>query len=169
MLLESKRLLIRPWQATDFVHYMTMSKDVGYNCFSTPGYFSVKSEAEAKEKVLQRIKLFEDTKAGKFVVLLKSTEEFLGTAGIDPYTLAGREEFELGYRLCLKYWGQGFATEAGEMILDYGFNELRLSKLIAFAVPQNPASLKVIEKLGFTYLQIIDHAGFPHKLYEKHK
>jgi RimJ/RimL family protein N-acetyltransferase len=72
----------------------------------------------------------------------------------------------LGYRLCLKHWGHGYAAEAATAVLRYGFRDLNLAKIIAFAVPQNKASLKILEKLGFRYLRDFVHAGLPHRLYE---
>jgi len=73
---------------------------------------------------------------------------------------------ELGYRLCLKFWGDGYAKEAATAILSYGLGDLRLARIMAFALPQNRASLRVLEKLGFQYLRDFIHAGLAHRLYE---
>jgi len=70
------------------------------------------------------------------------------------------------YRLCLKHWGQGYATEAAGAVLRYGFGNLGLHKTMAFALPQNTASLKILEKLGAIYLQNFVHADLTHRLYD---
>jgi RimJ/RimL family protein N-acetyltransferase len=82
------------------------------------------------------------------------------------FELAGQPEVELGYRLCLKYWGQGYAAEAAAAILKYGFDALSRKRILAFALPQNRTSLKILEKVGFEYLNDFIHAELPHKLYE---
>lgn len=165
MRLDTERLFIREWRDSDVPHYLRLSTDVGYNNFAYPGYYLVKDEAEALEKIRQRQKLFQARGLGKFPVFLKNGE-FVGTCGIDPYTLDGSEQFELGYRMLLDHWGNGYATEAAKAVLSYAQTTLSLGKVLAFAVPQNPQSLKIIEKLGFRYQRLFRHAGIAHKLYE---
>lgn len=166
MELQTERLVIREWREGDVDHYITLSKDVGYNCFSLPGYFLVKDAAEARERVQERIGLFRARKLGKFPIFLRGTGEFAGTCGLAVYRLEGHEEVELGYRLCLKHWSQGYAREAAAAVLRYGFGDLKLEKIIAFAVPQNRASLKIVEALGFVYQREIIHAELVHRLYD---
>jgi RimJ/RimL family protein N-acetyltransferase/catechol 2,3-dioxygenase-like lactoylglutathione lyase family enzyme len=139
---------------------------VGYNCFTLPGTFLVKNNEEALAKIQQRVELFKKRGLGKLLLLKKDTGEFVGTSGLEPYLLEEKEEVELGYRLCLKHWGHGYATEAARAILDYGFNRLKLSKVLAFAVPQNDPSIRILQKLGFRYLRDFVHAELPHKLHE---
>jgi ribosomal-protein-alanine N-acetyltransferase len=165
-LLGGKRLSVRPWRKADVNHYMKLALDVGYNCFSPPGHFLFQNPDQASIKVNQRIQQFKESGLGKFPIFLNNSDEFIGTCGLEKYSLGGGEEIELGYRLCLQHWGKGYATEAAQLILSYGFNVLNLKKIIAFAVPQNRSSLKVIEKLGFEKVGEISHAGLPHILYE---
>ncbi len=166
MKLETERLVVREWREGDVDCYMTLARDVGYNCFSLPGYFLVKDAAEAKEKIRERMKLFEERRLGKFPVFLKQTGEFIGACGLGPYPLDGREEVELGYRLCLKQWGKGYAREAAAAVLRYGFRDLGFEKIVGFEVPQNPASLKILEALGFRFQREFVHAELPHRWYE---
>jgi RimJ/RimL family protein N-acetyltransferase len=72
----------------------------------------------------------------------------------------------LGYRLCLKFWGQGYAKEAASAVLSYGLGDLKLARIMAFALPQNKASLRILDQLGFRYLREFIHADLPHRLYE---
>jgi len=58
---------------------------------------------------------------------------------------------ELGYWLGLPYWGQGYATEAAREMLRYGFEELGLHRIFASHFKQNPASGRILKKLGMRY------------------
>jgi [ribosomal protein S5]-alanine N-acetyltransferase len=164
--LETERLRLRNWLESDVGNYMLLSQDVGYNCFSPPGRFLVASQEEARGKIRERIDLFEHQKLGKFPVFLKSTGEFIGTCGVEPFDLEGRTEVELGYRLCLKHWGCGYAQEAAAAILRYGFGALDRARIMAFVLPQNRASVKILENLGLGYLREFMHYDLAHRLYE---
>jgi [ribosomal protein S5]-alanine N-acetyltransferase len=85
---------------------------------------------------------------------------------MEPYELDAGTEVELGYRLCLDYWGKGYAREAAAVVLRYGFEELKLERILGLTLPHNRASLKILETLGFPYRQDFLHAGLKHRLYE---
>ncbi len=162
--LKTNKLIIRPWQDGDEIHYLTLGRDIGYNCFSPPGNFLVQSVEEAKEKVLQKIDLFRKKKLGKFLLFEK--DKFVGTCGLEPFLIDGKEEVELGYRLLLENWGKGYATEAVRATLAYGFQDLKLARVIAFALPQNKPSIRILEKLDFQFLRPFLHFNLTHHLYE---
>lgn len=165
-MLETERLVIREWRDSDVDCLMTMSRDVGYNCFAPPGHFLLHSEDEARNKLCERISLFSERRLGKFPVFLKETGEFIGTCGLELFDYDARPEVELGYRLCLQYWGRGYATEAAVAALRYGFGDLELRRIMALALSQNVASLKIIEKLGSVYLRDFRHvSGMTFRLY----
>ena len=166
MMLQTERLVLRNWQESDVDHYLVLAGDVGYHCFSRPGRFLVHSAEEAHVKVRERMFLFDRRKLGKFPIFLRDTGEFIGTCGMEPFDLDGHSEVELGYRLCLKFWGKGYASEAAAAMLDYGLRDLKLAKIMAFVLSQNKASVKILEKLGFQYLRDFVHADLSHRLYE---
>jgi RimJ/RimL family protein N-acetyltransferase len=166
MILETERLILRNWRESDVDCYMTLSRDLGYNCFARPGYFLVRNAEEAREKIRERTTLFDERRLGKFPIFLKQSGEFIGTCGMEPFDLDGQAEIELGYRICLNYWGCGYATESAAAVLRYGFDDLNLKKIFAMAVPQNKGSLHVIEKLGFRYLRDFMYKGWLHRLHE---
>lgn len=112
------------------------------------------------------MKLFEERRLGKFPVFLKDTEGFIGTCGMEPYQLGDCTEIELGYRLCLDHWGKGYAREAAAVVLRYGFQELKLERILGLVLPENRASLRILESLGFQYREDFLHAGLRHRLYE---
>jgi len=68
--------------------------------------------------------------------------------------------------VCLNFWGKGYAKEAAKAMLSYGFGDLKLARIMAFVLPQNKASVRILNQLGFRYLHDFVHAGLPHCLYE---
>ena len=59
-------------------------------------------------------------------------------------------EIEVGYAVREKSWGHGYATEAAHRVLQYAFEDLGLSRVVAVAYPENMASIKIMKKLGMT-------------------
>jgi [ribosomal protein S5]-alanine N-acetyltransferase len=55
---------------------------------------------------------------------------------------------ELGYWIGVSFWGDGYATEAGREVVRFAFEELRLNRVYAFHFTRNPASGRVLEKIG---------------------
>ena len=77
--------------------------------------------------------------------------EFVGRCGIHRWSLDGKPEVELGYVVRSKLWSQGYATEMGSAVADYGFTRLGLQTLVGFTRPSNLGSRRVLEKLGFVF------------------
>mgnify|MGYP000309463774 CR=1 FL=1 len=65
--------------------------------------------------------------------------------------MAETGETEVGYAIARQFWGRGFAAEAAEAFLDYGFQRLDLDKIVAVAHPENTGSRRVMEKLGMRF------------------
>lgn len=105
-----------------------------------------------------------ELKLGRWAVHKKYTGEFIGWAGLKY--ISERDEIDLGYRFKKQYWEKGYATEAANTCISYGFVHLNLQRIIARAHVENIASLKVIEKCGMKFLKqdVID--GSPVKMYE---
>lgn len=74
--------------------------------------------------------------------------QIIGQAGVVPIAFAGPEH-ELGYRFGREHWGHGYATEAARLAATYAFEALHLPELVAVAYPENTASRRVLEKVGF--------------------
>ena len=86
---------------------------------------------------------------GLWVVEHRATGALLGDCGL--LRLDGGPEIEVGYRLARDHWGQGFATEAAGACVTYGFDKLRLPRILAVTHPDNAASRRVLEKIGLRY------------------
>jgi ribosomal-protein-alanine N-acetyltransferase len=86
---------------------------------------------------------------GTWAVVLKAEpERFIGYCGIQ--NVPDGSAVELLYGLAKPHWGQGYGSEAALASLRYGFEVAGLTQIIAVAFPNNVASRRIIEKLGFT-------------------
>ena len=73
---------------------------------------------------------------------------------------------EVGYTVAAGLWGRGFATEIGEWLASYAAQG-SASELVAYTLPENASSRRVMEKLGFTFEREIVWAGRKHVLYRR--
>jgi ribosomal-protein-alanine N-acetyltransferase len=97
----------------------------------------------------------------RYFLFLKQDPSFiLGTINISNIRMGCLKNASIGYKIDHRYWNQGYATEACEVILDHAFQEYGLHRMEAEIVPSNEASIRVVEKLGFTY------EGFEHEAAE---
>jgi RimJ/RimL family protein N-acetyltransferase len=92
--------------------------------------------------------------------------DFVGYCGIKHARVEDRDEIELAYAVQSESWGMGFATEMSEAALRVGFEDLKLERIVAFTLPHNLPSRRVLERCGFAFQRDIVHAGLPHVLYE---
>jgi RimJ/RimL family protein N-acetyltransferase len=86
---------------------------------------------------------------GLFLVNVKETGLPAGICG-----LVKREEFDdpdLGFAFLERYRRNGYASESARAVLEYGFDDLGLDRIIAMADPENAPSVRLLENLGFTY------------------
>lgn len=146
--LRTDRLILRPFTIDDIDAAYKMNLDEEVSRWTGDG------GVVGKEEIRRRIQ--EDVlgdyakyRYGRMAVVLKETEEFIGFCGLKY--LEDYEEVDLGYRLMSQYWCRGYATEACQVCLDYGFGQLGLYKIIAMVLPQNKASIRVLDKLGFQF------------------
>lgn len=84
-----------------------------------------------------------------FAIALKETNQLIGVIGIGVTEEHNRGE--MGYWIGKPYWGLGYATEAVHAIIQFCFHDLKLNKVTARALKDNPGSWRVMEKNGMTY------------------
>ena len=82
----------------------------------------------------------------RWAVVEKSNEKIIGSCG---FARRKREHIELGYLFAREVWGNGFASEAAQACVEYGFERLGLTKIIALTDVDHFASQRVLEKIGF--------------------
>lgn len=75
----------------------------------------------------------------------------VGHCGLLDKEVEGKAEIELTYVLAQPSWGKGYAVEIGRGLMQYAFSALKLQRLIALIEPDNPASARTAEKIGFHF------------------
>ena len=94
----------------------------------------------------------------------RSTDQLVGRIGTHVTLVEGVLEVELAWAVHPDHWGQGYATELAAPARDLAFSR-GLKSVVAFTLPTNTASRRVMEKLGMTFERDIIHADLPHVLY----
>lgn len=97
----------------------------------------------------------------------RGSGELVARGGPHATHIAGRDEVEIGWTVVPERWGQGLATELGAASLDLAFGPLGLVDVVSFTLPDNHASRRVMEKLGFEFERGTIYAGLPHVLYRR--
>ncbi len=85
---------------------------------------------------------------GMWLCFLKENEKFVGQCGLMKNDIGGNEEIELGYSILRKYWNRGYASEAAQACLNYGFKKYEIQRIVSLIEKENVASLHVSEKIG---------------------
>ncbi len=147
-ILETERLILRPFTIDDIAACQLMNLDAEVSKYTGDGGIVSLEEIERRitENVLGDYKKYG---YGRLAVELKSGEPFIGFCGLKY--IPEDDEVDLGYRLMKKHWGQGLATEACVACMDYGFNTLKLERIMAMVMPDNLGSINVLKKLGFAF------------------
>ena len=146
-LIETERLLLREITLDDTAEMFRLHANEAVQKYT--GEPPVESMAEMQQAIQTRISDYQKYGYGRWATFLKNEMQFIGWAGL-AY-LPEFDEIDIGYRFLPKYWGKGFATEVSHAILAYGFDTLRLKRIIAIAMKENVASIKVMEKVGMEF------------------
>jgi len=146
-ILETERLKFRQMGNNDVDHLMEIFADP----VTMQYYPSTLSRDDAMKWINWNINNYEKHGTGLWICELKEDEDFVGQCGIIPQIVDGNQEMEVGYLLVRKYWGKGLATEAAKALIDFGFNNLGLERLIATIYHKNTPSIRVAERIGMKF------------------
>lgn len=100
---------------------------------------------------------FEKYGYGRWACVLKETGAIIGFCGLKY--LDDLDKVDVGFRFLPEYWGKGLATEAARASIAFGFNVLMLDQIIGLVLPENGASIRVLEKLGMRSEGEIEYDG----------
>lgn len=159
--IETARLIGRRIRADDFdlLHQMHCNPAV----MATLG--GLRSEDESRQTLTRFLDDWRRDGFGLWILHAKSDRRFVGRGGVRRVFVGGNDEVEAGYALIPEYWGQGLATEIATAAVRIAFKQLDLSNLVAFTLPTNLASRRVMEKCGFAFERDIVWKDLPHVLY----
>ncbi len=156
VILQTERLILREFDEADVAAFYVLGSDPAIIRFTgDPGLSSL----EHAREVLSCRPLADYRKYGfgRWACVHKPNGEVIGFAGLKH--LEDLKEVDIGYRLLPAYWGVGLATEAGRAVIDYGFAHLHLKEIIGLADGENAASVRVLEKLGFSFDRMMEYQG----------
>ncbi|WP_456278683.1 GNAT family N-acetyltransferase [Bacillus sp. AK128] len=143
----SDRLLLRPFTLEDSQKVEELAKDplIADTTLNIPHPYP---KGGAVDWINSHKDLAAENKSFSFAMVIRETNEVIGAISIG---MGHDAKAELGYWIGVPYWGKGYATEATQLMLRFGFEEKKLNKIWAAAFTRNPASTKVMEKSGMTY------------------
>jgi ribosomal-protein-alanine N-acetyltransferase len=157
-MLETQRLVLKvaTLEEASLLTELNNDPDVVRYTGETPFQSIVAAQTIIRERMMAQ---FQNYRMGRFSVYLKDGT-YLGWCGLRFFPESG--EVDLGYRFMKKFWGHGYATEASERCLKYGFEELNVKRIIAKTMPENIGSIKVMQRLKMTFRGLNTDPSEPH-------
>ena len=146
--LATERLILRPFQLTDAqdVQRLAGSREIASTTLNIPHPYE---DGMAEEWISKHQETFEQGRGVTFAITSRSGGHLIGAIslmGISP-----GHQAELGYWVGTPYWNQGFCSEASHAVVRYGFQVLGLNRIHACHLTRNPASGRVMQKLGMRH------------------
>lgn len=146
-ILNTQRLTLTKVEESDAVRFFDiMSRDEVTVYY---GMDSLTYQEEAVEIIRSFDAIWSANRGVRWAIRLKENNEFIGTIGLNNLNKKAKKT-EIGYELHPDYWHQSYAQEAIHVVLTYVFTELDLYRVGAVTFPENTASNRLLEKLGFT-------------------
>ena len=161
--LETERLVLRRFTAVDVELLVELDGDPDVMHFITGGRLTPRDEIENDVLPAFLDYYARDAGFGFWAAIEKSTGRFVGWFHFRPAKDSPPGEIELGYRLLKSAWGRGYATEGARALVDKGFAELGVERVVAFTMVVNIASRRVMEKAGLRFVRVF-HEAWPYSI-----
>jgi RimJ/RimL family protein N-acetyltransferase len=161
--LETDRLLLRRFTEDDVENLVELDGDPEVMRFINGGRPTPRGEIESD--VLPAFLDYYERFAGYgfWAAIEKSTGQFVGWFHFRPAKDAPPGEVELGYRFRKAAWGQGYAAEGSRALIEKGFTDFGVQRVVASTMVVNVASRRVMEKAGLRFVRIF-HQDWPDKI-----
>jgi ribosomal-protein-alanine N-acetyltransferase len=145
--LETARLVLRPYTLADAgrVRLMCNDWDIASTTLALPHPYP---EGAAEQWISTHAESFRQGTEVVLAVTLQPGGQVIGSMGLSINK--HHQRGELGYMIARDQWNQGYCTEAARAMLGYGFRTPGLNRIQAMHFPRNPASGRVMRKLGMT-------------------
>ncbi len=146
-IIQSERLILRKFLIEDapVVQNLVNDKRIAEPTENIPHPYP---DGLADEWINSHQQKWEEGKLASFAITLKSNQMLMGAISLMNMDLS---EGELGYWIGVKYWNQGYCTEACKSLIKFGFSHLKLSRIYAHHLSSNSASGKVLLKSGLAH------------------
>ncbi len=146
MILETERLILRPFREADLDAYAGMAADPDVMRFlSADG--SLLTRAEAWRQMAMFLGHWELRGYGTWAVEERASRELVGRVGL--HYPEGWPDRELGWTIARKFWGQGYAGEAARAAISHAFGPLGWTHLVSLIHSENHRSARLAERLGY--------------------
>jgi RimJ/RimL family protein N-acetyltransferase len=144
--LETERLLLRPLKLDDAAILAKLAgrREIADTTLAIPHPYS---QDQARKWIETQIGPRGTTHEVVFAITAKEGSRLIGTVGLRDIDKE-HSQAELGFWVGVEFWGKGYATEASAAVLRFGFEELKLNRIYAQHMARNPASGRVLEKIG---------------------
>ncbi|CEH29137.1 Acetyltransferase, GNAT family [Aneurinibacillus migulanus] len=146
--LYTERLYLRKTKVSDSSSLFKIWCDSDVTKFMNVDCFTEENQAKDIIKLLDE--LAQDNKAVRFSIIELESNEIIGSCGYNSLDFENAK-VEIGCDLAKAFWGRGYASEAIGSLLDYAFASLKLNRVEAKVEPENVNSIKVLQKLNFTF------------------
>lgn len=161
MVIETDRLVLRRWIASDREPFARMNADPRVMEFM-PAALSRQESDQLADRIEAH---FRERDFGLYAAEQRRDHSFIGYTGlaVPGFRANFTSCVEIGWRLSAEHWGQGLATEGARAVARHAFEVLGIKDLVSFTVPSNFRSLRVMEKLGMTHdpADDFDHPNLP--------
>ncbi len=146
--LQTERLLLRPFTLRDAPEVQRLAGDwaIADTTLNVPHPYE---DGMAEAWIEGHPKSFAQGINITFAITLASGNALAGA--INLHNMARFNYAEMGYWIGKPYWKQGYCTEAARALLAFGFNEMGLNRIFARHISRNPASGRVMQKIGMKY------------------
>jgi RimJ/RimL family protein N-acetyltransferase len=146
--LETDRLILRPFSLDDapIVQELAGERDIADTTLNIPHPYE---DGVAEAWIATHQESYERKGHLHFAIVLRSTDALIGAIGLT--TNPEHESAEIGYWVGKPYWNCGYCTEAAKAVVAYGFDVLKLNRIYAHHFSRNPASGRVMQKIGMTH------------------
>ncbi|MED4116972.1 GNAT family N-acetyltransferase [Priestia megaterium] len=156
-MIETKRCLLNDIQRSDYKSVKELYTDQ-----EVRQYLGGPRKEETLNRVLNNM-LQPDKDCWNWAVRLKQTDQLIGILSLNPHDIIN--EIKVYYQFFPQWWGNGYAIETVQAIIDYAFNTLELLKIVAVTQVANTPSRRLLEKLDMSLIQTHHRFGTEQAVY----
>lgn len=146
--IETSRLILRNLLEADLKPFYKLGSDPAIKQFQH--YIRVENENEARSWLQNAVCHNQEVprRGYNLAIIRKQDMQWVGWIGFGEADDPSIADIEVGYAICKRYWGMGYATEAVHGVINYCFKELGVRKIFGECDRENPGSARVLEKAG---------------------
>ena len=165
-MIETERLVLRPWRDADKARYAEL--------INTPAVMALMGGVATRENADRSIDIHMASQEANgfcfWAVTRRADDALIGMGGLRYGGIPGTgipDELEIGWRFAETEWGKGYAREAAQASIDWGWRHTDRGRITAWTVPANNASWGLMIRLGMTHRPDLDfehprfHADHP--------